>query len=230
MYIKFNAKAAGGGVIRNVTYENIYIDEPESWPIWIGPQQVWKRGVKRVASPCARCCSPAACCTCRHGVGRASQSEEVGRPHNPRQPTATQHWLCALCALYSLCSSSALHTLQAGIKEDGQSYNPCDGDPCSLCWPTLKSAACPGVAALIDGLTLRNITINKPKTSPGVINGNTSLPMRNIVFDGVRFIDPPADGAFGEDYFFCRGVASGVARGGTWPVPTCFTNETGASQ
>ena len=153
VYVKFNSKAARGGAIRNVTYENIYIDEPSSWPIWIGPQQ-------------------------------------------------------------------------AGIKEEGTSYNPCDGDPCSLCWPALKSASCPGVAALIDGLTLRNITINKPKTSPGVILGNASLPIRNLVFDGVRFIDPPADGAFGSDYFHCEGVQNGVARGGTWPVPPCFKHET----
>lgn len=153
VYIKFNAKAAQGGVISNVTYENIYIDKPDSWPIWIGPQQ-------------------------------------------------------------------------AGIKRDGQKYNPCVGDPCSLCWPSLKSSKCPGVAALIDGLTLRNITINKPKLSPGVIIGNNSLKMRNLVFEDVRFIDPPADGTFGKDYFHCEGVESGVAKGSTWPVPPCFTDDT----
>jgi len=155
VYIKFNAKAAQspGGVIRNVTYENIYIDKPESWPIWIGPQQ-------------------------------------------------------------------------AGIKEDGKAYNPCDGDPCSLCWPNLKSAKCPGVAALIDGLTLRNVTIKKPKLSPGVIMGNSTVPMRNLVFDNVRFIDPPSDGAFGKKYFHCEGVESGVAKGDTWPVPPCFKDAT----
>ena len=156
IYVKFNAKAAGGGSIKNVTYENIHIEKPSSWPIWIGPQQ-------------------------------------------------------------------------AGIKEDGKKYNPCDGDPCSLCWPQLKTAACPGVAAAIDGLTLRNITISKPATSPGVIIGNASMPMRNVVFDGVRFEDPPANGAFGSKYFHCEGVEGGIAKGGTWPVPPCFTNETVAA-
>ena len=42
--------------------------------------------------------------------------------------------------------------------------------------------------------------------SPGLLYGNASLPMQGIVFDGVRFQDPPADGAFGKDYFFCKGV------------------------
>ena len=157
VYVKFNAHAARGGVIRNVTYENITIDEPSSWPIWIGPQQ-------------------------------------------------------------------------AGIKEDGQPYNPCTGDPCSLCWPTLPSSKCPGVAALIDGLTLRNITVNRPQTSPGVIIGNDSLRIRNLVFDNVVFVDPPDNGAFGTDYFHCEGVEGGLAKGGTWPTPPCFTNEASAVQ
>jgi len=153
VYIKFNAKAARGGSIKNVTYENIHIEKPESWPIWIGPQQ-------------------------------------------------------------------------AGIKEEGKPYNPCHGDPCSLCWPSVPFTTCPGVAALIDGLTLRNITINKPKLSPGVIIGTDSVPMRNVVFDDVRFIDPPADGHFGKKYFHCEGVQGGVAKGSTWPVPPCFTDLT----
>ena len=80
-----------------------------------------------------------------------------------------------------------------------------------------KERDVPGVAALIDGLTLRNITITKPSTSPGVLVGNASLPMRNVVFDGVVFEDPPDDGAFGKDYFHREGVDGGVARGGTWP-------------
>ena len=44
------------------------------------------------------------------------------------------------------------------------------------------------------------------QVSPGLLYGNASLPMQGIVFDGVRFQDPPADGAFGKDYFFCKGV------------------------
>jgi len=114
---------------------------------------------------------------------------------------------------------------QAGIKEAGKDYNPCNGDPCSLCWPTLKSSSCPGVPGLIDGLTLRNITVKKPRLSPGVIIGNISVPMKNIVFDSVRFIDPPVNGAFGTDYFYCEGVENAVAIGDTWPVPPCFTDQ-----
>lgn len=155
VYVKFNARAAGGGVIEDVTYENVRIEKPDSWPIWIGPQQ-------------------------------------------------------------------------AGIKEANSSYNPCDGDPCSLCWPATKSAKCPPVVgSTIRNLVLRNITISKPKTSCGVMNGDPSNPI-NVTFDGVRFIDPVTDGAFGADCFYTQGV-NGIAMGDTFPVPPGFENQTTAA-
>ena len=153
VYIKFRA-SGGSSVIEDVTYENIYIDKPDSWPIWIGPQQ-------------------------------------------------------------------------AGIKEGNGTYNPCDGDPCSLCWPGTKGATCPPVNGTIRNLILRNITINKPKTSAGVINGDPSNPIA-VTFDGVRFIDPPDNGAFGKGYFYVNG-ADGVATGDTWPLPPGFANRTASA-
>ena len=153
VYVKFNAKAARGGVVEDVTYENVHIEKPESWPIWIGPQQ-------------------------------------------------------------------------AGIKEANTTYNPCHGDPCSLCWPADKSSTCPPVVgATIRNLVLRNITISKPSGSCGVIIGDPANPI-NVTFDGVRFIDPKDDGAFGKDFFFAKGV-NGVAMGDTYPIPPGFENRTG---
>eukprot|EP01084_Bolivina_argentea_P063298 115620_1 len=69
---------------------------------------------------------------------------------------------------------------QAGYKES-----------CSLLWPTDPFAKCP-VPSNMDfvNITLRNITINSPKQSPGVILGNTTNPMRHIVFDGVVVNNP----------------------------------------
>jgi hypothetical protein len=151
VYIKFNAHGTAG-VIEDITYENIHITDPGSWPIWIGPQQ-------------------------------------------------------------------------AGIKRPNSSYNPCDGDPCSLCWPADKSATCPPVlGSTIRNLVLRNITISKPSGSCGVINGDPANPI-NVTFDGVRFIDPKDDGAFGKDFFFAKGV-NGVATGDTYPIPPGFENRT----
>ena len=157
IYLKFRSSGSKGS-ITDVTYENIVIDKPSSWPIWIGPAQ-------------------------------------------------------------------------QDIKQAGSAYNPCHGDPCSLCWPTIKSANCNSVPGLFANITLRNITILNPQTSAGVIFGNKSNPIQNLVFDGVRVVNPKEDGAFGKDHFFCpeEGVQSGRAIGNTKPVPPCFEDLTRAA-
>ena len=82
---------------------------------------------------------------------------------------------------------------------------------------------------LFSNITLRNISILNPATSPGVIFGNDSNPILGLVFDGVTVTNPPSGGAWGTDYYYCKGVATGVAKGGTWPVPPCFKDETDRS-
>jgi polygalacturonase len=135
IYLKFR----GSGLIQDVLYENVVIDSPEQWAIWIGPAQ---------------------------------QADNI---------------------------------------------DICLAHPCSLCWPEIPFAECnmPNDASYID-VTLRNITINNPKQSPGVIIGSVTNPMENIVFDNVV-----VKGGSGE-YFECKNVATGIAKGGTFPVPTCF--------
>ena len=139
VYIKFNGRGAyqnptsPGGFIEDVLYENIVIDHPESYPIWIGPAQ------------------------------------------------------------------QDINSGQGG-------YNPCHGDPCSLCWPEDKKANCDSPAGLFANITLRNITVIKPAAgSAAVIFGNSTRPISNLVFDGVRIIDPPSSGPFGSNFYFCKG-------------------------
>lgn len=137
------------GVVSNIVYENIVMDSPQQWAIWIGP----------------------------------AQQSDTRR----------------LCAAH----------------------------PCSICWPELPSSTCkPAALGLYENITLRNITINNPGQSPGVILANeTTYPMVNIVFEDVVVNDPPSK-PWGDDYYLCEGVASGVATGNTWPVPPCFEDQT----
>lgn len=89
-----------------------------------------------------------------------------------------------------------------------------------------KAAACNApVAGSYINITLRNITINNPKMSPGVIFANSSNPMQHVLFDSVVVNDPASD-PWGDKYYFCEGVANGRATGSTSPVPPCFTDET----
>ena len=125
------------GQITNVLYENIYMEEPDQYAIWIGPQQ----------------------------------------------------------AIYSGC--------------------------CALTWPEDPLAECPVPYEITwANITLRNVTVNKPRESPGVILGNATNPMKNILFDGV-VVNDPKNRPF-EKYYACDGVVNGTAIGGTQPVPPCF--------
>eukprot|EP00656_Telonema_subtile_P003824 TRINITY_DN11733_c0_g1_i3.p1 TRINITY_DN11733_c0_g1~~TRINITY_DN11733_c0_g1_i3.p1 ORF type:complete len:378 (-),score=64.36 TRINITY_DN11733_c0_g1_i3:121-1254(-) len=146
IYLKFR----GAGTISDVLYENIVIDEPEQFAIWIGPAQQ-----------------------------------------------------CDGCSATELCSAK----------------------PCSLCWPSVPGTSCNAPSsAQYTNITLRNITINSPKKSAGVILANVSSPMQNIVFDNV-VVNNPASKPWGNDGYYCKN-ANGVATGTTNPVPPCFKDLT----
>lgn len=149
IYMKFR----GHGSVKDVLYENIVIDEPEQFGIWIGPAQQ-----------------------------------------------------CDGCHLKDMCST--------------------DGGPCSVCWPTVPGTHCNAPSnAHYTNVTLRNITINNPKQSAGVLIANTDSPMQNVVFDNV-VVNNPAQHPFGDAQYYCDGGANGVAMGSTRPVPPCFTDLT----
>ena len=149
IYLKFR----GHGVVRNVLYENIVMDAPEQFAIWIGPAQQ-----------------------------------------------------CDGCHVMDLCST--------------------DGGPCSLCWPTVPGTHCNAPAnAQYTNITLRNITINNPKQSAGVLIANASSPMQNVLFENV-VVNNPASSPFGDDQYYCGSGANGVATGATSPVPPCFKDLT----
>ena len=142
IYMKFTD--GEGGLIEDVTYENIFIENPSQWPIWIGPAQ---------------------------------QSD---------------------------------------------SNRLCTAHPCSICWPDVPLAKCEASESQYRNILLKNVTVMNPKLSPGVIMGGADHPMQNVIFEDVVVVNPGKD----EDYHNCEGVATGVAKGKTWPVPKCFEDQT----
>lgn len=157
IYMKFR----DAGSIVDVLYENIIIDEPERWGIWIGP----------------------------------AQQVEGGKDAN-----GTSHII-----------------------------NPCSaGGGCSLCWPMVPFTQCHGIRnGFYHNITLRNITINSPKQSPGVLMASSSSPMIDVYFDNVKVNNPGAS-KWGSNYK-CENVMSGTALGDTTPVPPCFKDLTTAA-
>jgi len=108
IYVKSNPQCEEGstGEITDITYEDVNMDQPEWWPIWIGPQQQ---------------------------------------------------------------------------QEPGGSL----GTKCSLEYPF---GQCPTQGCVtFKNITLKDVKVNSPWFSPGVILGNNSNPMQGIVFDNVTF-------------------------------------------
>lgn len=100
--------------------------------------------------------------------------------------------------------------------------------PCSIFWPEDPFSSCYSPASgTYENITLRNITIINPKESPGVIFGNGTNPMKNVVFDNV-VVQNPGKRPWGDKYYVCEHV-QGVALGTTWPVPPCFEDRTSRS-
>jgi len=98
------------------------------------------------------------------------------------------------------------------------------GQPCNLLWPTVDRAECrmSGYQTW-SNIVLRDITINNPEGSPGLIFGNTSNPMTGVVFDNV-IVNNAGTKPFGDTYF-CQDV-EGISTGTTSPVPNCFATGT----
>lgn len=97
------------------------------------------------------------------------------------------------------------------------------GHKCALVYP-LFGTQCPTQGcATFRNIHLRNVTVNDPLLSPGVVLGNASRPMQGIVFDGVRvrFGDNPLRGRFpwGRDYMCKAADVQNVA--GTVPALQC---------
>ena len=72
IYLKFRDSAVGeGGTIADVTFEDILIDEPSQWPIWIGPAQQSDSDRLCAAHPCSICWPELATAECMAPAGSA---------------------------------------------------------------------------------------------------------------------------------------------------------------
>ena len=94
------------------------------------------------------------------------------------------------------------------------------GQPCALSWPTVGECRMSGYQTW-NNIVLRNITINSPKNSPGILIGNATNPITGVVFDNV-VVNNPGTKPWGDDFYFCDGV-QGTVVGATTPAPPCFT-------
>lgn len=96
---------------------------------------------------------------------------------------------------------------------------------CSLLWPFILNGSCPIPSGITwKNITLRNITIDSPRISPGVIIGNETRPMTEILFDDVVVLNPGMN-PWKTNFYACSNV-QGIAEGNTVPIPPCFEKKT----
>lgn len=88
---------------------------------------------------------------------------------------------------------------------------------CSLFFPLDDRCPTQGCSTFTN-IVLKNIKITNPVLSPGVILGNSTNPMKNIVFDGV-VVENPGTFPYQKNYL-CE-YADVQVSGGTTPVPSC---------
>eukprot|EP01062_Namystynia_karyoxenos_P027110 TRINITY_DN20899_c0_g1_i1.p1 TRINITY_DN20899_c0_g1~~TRINITY_DN20899_c0_g1_i1.p1 ORF type:complete len:474 (+),score=176.19 TRINITY_DN20899_c0_g1_i1:75-1424(+) len=93
------------------------------------------------------------------------------------------------------------------------------GEKCALDYPIDKHCPTQGCADFRN-ITLRNVLIDSPLLAPGVILGNSSNPMQNIVFDNV-VVKNPSKGPFPFGGAYRCSAAEVVSAGGTSPAPSC---------
>ena len=87
----------------------------------------------------------------------------------------------------------------------------------------LDNTTCPTDPQVsVFNITLRRVTVVNGN-SPGILLGNASNPTHNITFEDVVHVNSSGF-PVGANYL-CTAV-TGVARGTTSPVPSCFVDET----
>eukprot|EP00523_Entomoneis_sp_CCMP467_P022330 CAMPEP_0168836444 /NCGR_PEP_ID=MMETSP0727-20121128/4615_1 /TAXON_ID=265536 /ORGANISM="Amphiprora sp., Strain CCMP467" /LENGTH=674 /DNA_ID=CAMNT_0008889837 /DNA_START=121 /DNA_END=2141 /DNA_ORIENTATION=+ len=74
-----------------------------------------------------------------------------------------------------------------GPAQQADSSDVCHPNPCSMCWPMAPSSKCHVVKeSKFRNITLRDIQINNPQMSPGVIFGSHADTIDDLVFENVQ--------------------------------------------
>ena len=234
LYLKFRRgdnHTGRAGLIRDVTYEDIVLDAPSQWPIWLGPAQQADARNPCLARPCSLCwplLPAAAGARCEGATSGAFEAIALRRVsiYAPRHAPGV------------LLADAALPMVGVTF-EDVVTHRACGAasrygaDPFTTAFSRLPPTVAPdgavrtlyallaagaAAAALLcacvavrGGPRLRTLTA-------AVLAALAALCAR-LSAVAVRLHDESA-------YYVCTGVVGGVATGRTWPVPTCFRDAT----
>ena len=104
-----------------------------------------------------------------------------------------------------------------------------ENQTCAIMWPA--HGECVPAPNQFRNILLKNVTVSNPprrglgmrEPMLGLVLGSEEKPVDGVVFEDVVFEGLKG----GEDYYKCENVieGTGIARGKTFPVPSCFKSE-----
>lgn len=240
IYMKFrNAGNEEGdqprnGSIEDVLFENIVMDEPEHFPIWIGPAQQSDTRDICYPNPCSICWPlfPGAQCEGQKlGTYRniTLRNISINRPHssagvliahenNPMEGVTFDSVLVDLCGEVSFGSMSSSFPL---LPSDRYALHM-TSDRFVTSWRLLSLAL---AAAVIGAIWKWRSHVAELWKTSAVAKVSALLALTIIIPSVAWFAREKSLTSKQDSYFMCSGV-EGVATGNTWPVPSCFSDET----
>ena len=232
LYLKFNrgANATGSiGRVSGITYENIWMDTPEQWPIWIGPAQQADASNPCFANPCSLCWPmlPGASCT---GSLTGVYSDILLRNVHIFSPSQSPGVILGARGLP-----------MSGVVFDSVVVHPA---ACREASPMLAGGF-HGAFSRLPNLVVPdpNITVfyvlvtsgsvllliaciftwarggEKIRAAAALLLFAFAALAARLATVSLRLKDTTA-------YYMCEGVERGIATGATWPIPHCFVDKT----
>lgn len=239
IYLKFNRKSKNASLIQDIRFENIVMDEPEQYPIWIGPAQQADSVNICEANPCSLCWPVVPGAECkgeRNGtysrillknvsINRPKQGAGIimGSTDNPMQNVvfdgvrvnggcAPLHYKGSIVASFPLLPN----TVPVDVHIQGFQVMVIAG--ILLVAYLAKQAISWAVSRNFGGSS--RVTSSSEQVASLTIGIGILICLPTIWFVYVTLEIRRAD-----QYFVCDG-ADGIAKGDTYPVPKCFVDET----
>ena len=235
LYLKFRrGKNATGslGRIQDVTYQNIWMDRPSQWPIWIGPAQQADASNPCFANPCSLCWPMLPGAQCSGSLTGQYERITLRNVHvfAPHQSPGVVLGAVGLPMRGVVFDSVVVHTACGAASPFARGGFP-------SAFPRLPTAVAPdpavpalyvlvgvGASAAVGGVLVfwarAGASVRRRlRWGAALLLGLLALLLARVAAVSARLQDT-------SQYYSCEGVEGGVATGATWPVPPCFVDRT----
>jgi len=260
IYMKFRLPSVAGGrdgLVADIYYENITMESPLQWPIWVGPAQQSVGGSSKASlchpSPCSLCWPNLPFQQCHvvpNGVYRNITLKDVQIRNPAGSPGVImgddEHVIEGMTFENVEVVQGPVSVSPEQLHSMFSSLNYPVDDPIAKRTVAVFVSVVSVLVVVLVALTVRRIRWH---TSREINDGNLASHCRRPTARLLKALAILATVAFliafiiishtmalvpqvskPGQYFVCQGVRNGVAKGSTFPVPHCFADETVGSR